>query len=134
MDDIDVIRTCYDYFKSISGMDKFKDIPIPQTNYQNNLKELSRSPIELWLESFTRDNNDKDEVELLGNEIYELFTSWCCNNGIDYKISSLKLGVKLTNMNIHGLSKGKHTNKGDCKKFNITELNKYFNIGCIVTY
>lgn len=132
LEDSDVIKTCYDYFKSIEGMDKFKDIPIPQTEYQTNLKELSKSPIEQWLESFTRENIDKDKVELLGNEIYELFRTWCNSNGIKYEIDSRKLGIRLTNMKINGVSKGRHTMTGETKLFNITELKDTFNIGCLI--
>jgi hypothetical protein len=134
LEDIDVIRTCYDYFKGIEGMNKFKDISIPQTEYQTNLKELSRSPIEQWLESFTREHsNDINEcIELLGAEIYELFKHWCIENGIKYDIDSRKLGIRLTNMKFQGISKGRHTSKGETKIFNITELNKTFNLGCII--
>ena len=134
LEDIDVIRTCYDYFKGIEGMDKFKDIPIPITEYQTNLKELSKSPIELWLESFTREhmNDSKECIELLGTEIYDLFKHWCSENGIKYEIDSRKLGVRLTNMKIHGVYKGKHTKKGETKMFNITELKKTLKIGCLI--
>jgi hypothetical protein len=134
LDDISVIRTCYDYFKSIEGMDKFKDISIPQTEYQTNLKELSKSPIEQWLESFTREhmNDNKENIELLGSEIYGLFTHWCNSNGIKYDINSVKLGVKLINMNINGVSKGRHTMNGDTKIFNITALKQSFNLGCLI--
>ena len=134
LEDNDVIRTCYDYFKGIEGMDKFKDIHIPQTEYQTNLKELSKSPIEQWLESFTREhmNDSKECMELLGTEIYDLFKQWCNSNGIKYDISALKLGVRLTNMNIHGISKGKHTNKGHTKIFNIRDLKTTFSLGCLI--
>lgn len=132
LEDIDVIRTCYDYFKGIEGMDKFKDIPIPITEYQTNLKELSKSPIELWLESFIREHDDVEIIELFGIEIYELFKNWCSENGIKYEIDSRKLGVRLTNMKIHGVYKGKHTMKGETKMFNITELKKTLKIGCLI--
>ena len=134
LEDIDVIRTCYDYFKGIEGMDKFKDIPIPLTEYHTNLKELSKSPIEQWLESFTREhmNDDKECIELLGSEIYELFKKWCGENGIKYEINVFKLGVKLINMKIHGIYKGKHTKKGETKIFNITELKNTLKIGCLI--
>jgi hypothetical protein len=134
LEDVDVIRTCYDYFKNIPGMDKFKDIPLPQTEYQGNLKELSKSPIEQWLESFTREhaNDDVDCIELLGSEIYNLFKQWCFENGIKYDIDSRKLGVRITNMNIQGVSKGKHTNKGETKIFTISNLKNTFNVGCVL--
>ena len=54
LDNINDVRTCYDYFKNISGMKNFGSLPKPQTEYQNNLKQLSRSPVEMWLEDFTR--------------------------------------------------------------------------------
>ena len=134
LEDNDVIRTCYDYFKSIEGMDKFKDIHIPQTEYHTNLKELSKSPIEQWLESFTREhmNDSKECIELLGTEIYDLFKQWCNSNGIKYDINAVKLGVKLINMKITGVSKGRHTMKGDTKIFNISELNHTFSLGCLI--
>ena len=134
LEDNDVIRTCYDYFKGIEGMDKFKDISIPQTEYQTNLKELSRSPIEQWLECFTREhmNDCKECIELLGSEIYELFKNWCNENGIKYEINVVKLGVKIINMKINGVSKGRHTMRGDTKVFNISELKTTFGLGCLI--
>jgi hypothetical protein len=128
LDDINVIRTCYDYFKSIPDMDKFKDIPLPHTEYQENLKELSRSPIELWLESWTREqlNNDVQSIELLGSEVFELFKQWCTDNGVKYEVDCLKLGVRLTNMNIAGVYKGTHCKNGKTKKFVISELKHTF--------
>lgn len=135
LDDVEVIQTCFAYFKSIPGMDKFKDIPMPLTEYQTNLKELSKSPIELWLIDFIREHNNlgNASVELLGTEIYELLKSWCFTNGIKYEINSIKLGVRLTNMNINGVSKGKHTKYGDTKLFNITELTKTYKLGCLLS-
>ena len=93
------------------------------------------SPIEQWLESFTREhmnNNSKECIELLGTEIYELFKHWCNENGFKYDINVLKLGVRLINMKINGVSKGRHTMKGDTKIFNISELNHTFSLGCLI--
>ena len=41
LDDVHVIKTCYEYFKSIEGLDAFGKIPIPSTEYQDDLKEVS---------------------------------------------------------------------------------------------
>lgn len=60
LDDPNIIKSCYEYFKSIPDLDKFNSLPIPVTKHQNNLKEISRSPIEVWLEDFTRQNYDSD--------------------------------------------------------------------------
>ena len=88
-------------------MDKFKDIPIPLTEYQTNLKELSKSPIEQWLESFTREhmNDGKESIELLGSEIYELFKNWCSENGIKYEIDSRQKQFRIGKQRIRRILK-----------------------------
>jgi len=108
----DVVKTCYEYFKSIEKMDEFNLLPIPETEHQNNLKELSITPIELWLKAFTIENHKEKEVELLGVETCDLFKLWCKDNGVIYDINYLKLGVRLNNLKIDGIGKGRHTNKG----------------------
>jgi len=88
---------------------------------------------EQWLESFVRENSDNEEVVLYGNEIYNLFCEWCASSGIKYEITSLKLGVRLTNMKINGIYKGLQTYKGRMKRFVIDELKKTFKIGCLLS-
>lgn len=132
LEDTDVVRTCYEYFKGIPDMNRFGELPIPETDYQANLKELSKSPIEQWLESFVRENSDKEQVELYGNEIYNLFREWCADNGIKYEITALKLGVRLTNMKIEGVYKGQQTKHGRKKRFVIDMLKKSLKIGCLL--
>ena len=56
LDDVNVVKTCYEYFKSIEGLDAFGKIPIPSTEYQDDLKELSISPIERFIECKTMQN------------------------------------------------------------------------------
>ena len=137
LDDINVIRTCYDYFKSISGMENFGSIPKPQTEYQNNLKQLYRSPIEMWLEDFTRRYSllNKEKVERLGAETFADFEDWRRNNNIRFDTTVSKLGSSLLNVQIvGGVEKGRHTNKGWTKIFNISVLKSHFGIGSLVNY
>ena len=115
LDDVNVIRTCYDYFKSISGMKNFSSIPKPQTEYQNNLKQLYRSPIEMWLEDFTRRYSllNKEKVERLGAETFADFEDWRRCNNLAFDTDTRKLGVTLSNIQIvGGIEKGRHTKKG----------------------
>lgn len=134
LDDINVVKTCYDYFKSVEGMDKFNSLPIPETEHQNNLKQLSITPIEQWLEAFTIEHHKKESVELLGVETCNLFKTWCKSNGMNYDIDARKLGVRMKNLKIVGIEKGRHTNKGETKKFDINKLKKHFKIGCLIDY
>lgn len=133
LEDINVVKTCYEYFKSIPDMDKFNSLEIPKTVYQSNLKELSVSPIEQWLEAFTLHNFDKETVESLGSESCKLFKDWCSENDLKYDIDATKLGVRISNLNIDGIERGKHTKKGWTKVFNITKLKKHFKLNCVIS-
>jgi putative DNA primase/helicase len=133
LDDINVIKTCYEYFKAIPDMDAFNKIPMPCTEYQQNLKELSRSPIEMWLENLVYENWDKVRVELLGTETCKLFKEWCDSNNIKYEIDAKKLGVRLSNSNIDGIMKGRHTNKGWTKIYDIDKLKTHFKLSCVIS-
>ena len=84
------------------------------------------------LEDFTKENEDKDEVELLGQETYEQFNFWKGQNGIKYEINSVKLGMKLLTLGIVGIHKGRHTKRGDTKIFNIKQLKKHYKIGLLI--
>jgi hypothetical protein len=67
--DVNAVKSCYEYFKSIPGMDKFGSLPIPETEYQNDLKEMSISPIESWLKDWVLDNYYATEpIKLFGKE------------------------------------------------------------------
>ena len=135
LENVDVVRTCYEYFKNIPDMNDFKRLDMPVTEYQSNLKELSRTPPEMWLIDFTTKNADKETVEMLGAETFNSFKSWAGENGYEtYNINCLQLGVKISNLRIDGVEKGRHTNVGWTKLFNISKLKKHFNIGCLISY
>jgi len=133
LDDENVIRTIFEYFKSIPNMDEFNKIPVPQTEYQTNLKEMSRSAIEQWLEDFTRRHYNKEQVEMLGKDTYVDFNAWKTTNNITYDTNSLKLGISLSNLQIEGgITKGRHTMNGKTKFFNIPALKKHYDIGLLI--
>jgi hypothetical protein len=143
IEDDEVIRTCYDYFKSVrikisedkyESLDKFGQLPMPITEYQTELKKMSVSPIEMWLESFTRKYIDEEVKEMTGKDTYEKFSEWASSNNIKYSTTPVSLGVKLTNMSIEGVVKGRHTTRGDTKYFHIDTLKKRFNLGCLVKF
>ena len=130
--DENVIRTCYDYLKSIPDMENFHKIPVPKTEYHNELKQSNRSVPDLWLEDFTRANLGKTTVELSGKEIYDNFADWCSENNYKFDTTPLKFGVLLTNMKVNGICKGNHTRLGKSKIFNIELLKQNYNLGCLI--
>ncbi len=107
-------------------MDKFNSIPIPQTEYQNNLKKLDRTIPEQFLEEFVIIHQNKKEVELTGKEFYEQFIKWSEDNNVEYNTTPLKLGVKISLLKDIGIKKGRHTMKGETKYYNILVLKKIY--------
>jgi len=122
LDDVNVIKTCYEYFKTMPDMDKFNELKMPQTSYQNDMKEASVSPIESWLKDFVIENYYETSVELIGKAQFDLFKDWCKKCSFEYNLSSIQFGLRLTRLNLKGIQKGKHTNKGETKIFDITKL------------
>jgi hypothetical protein len=133
VEDTDVIRTCYDYFKDYD-LSEYDYKNIPTTEHQDDLKQLSVSCPEQWLEFLTRENIHLETVEMLGKDIFINFSAWAVINNIKYDTTALKLDIALKNLKIDGLEKGRHTDEGATKMFNIVKLKKYFNMGCLVKY
>ena len=131
INDINVVKTCYEYFKSISDMVNLNKIPFPCTEYQTNLKELNKSPIESWLEQLIFDNWNAESVKLLGKDAYISFKKFCESKGIVYEINALKLGVRIKNIKIGGIEKRRHINSGETKLYMISRLKTHFKLGFI---
>jgi hypothetical protein len=53
---------------------------------------------------------------------------WCRDNNIKYDTTPLKFGIKLKNLKIEGVEKGRHTEEGAMKLFNINKLKEHFSI------
>jgi hypothetical protein len=128
LEDDDVIRTCYDHFKSIPHMDKFRELPLPNTEYQNNLKEGNRDSLDLYMEQFTFCNRSLITTEKTPIEIFRDFINWRDVNNPKYDINKQKLMVRLNNMFRDYISAGKHTETGTNEIFDIVKLKVKYDI------
>jgi hypothetical protein len=62
-----------------------------------------------------------------------MFQQWKEINGITFEMNAIKLGLALSNMDAKDcIKKGRHTNKGATKIFDIKKLKKHFGIGCLI--
>lgn len=132
LDDVNVIKTCYEYFKTMPDMDKFNELKMPQTSYQNEMKDANTSPIESWLKSYIMENFYETEKELIDKVQFDLFKNWCKKCSIEYNLSSIQFGVRINRLNLKGIEKGKHTKRGNTKIFNIQKLKEEFKLSDIV--
>jgi hypothetical protein len=132
LDDVNVIKTCYEYFKSIPGMDRFGAIPIPKTEYQEDLKELSINPIEEWIKSFVTDYDDDNMIpSYLCTDLFRMFKDWCNSSTMSYNCNMIQFFVRLKRLNLDGVEK-KHTNKGNKTTFDIKKLQQHYGVGCLL--
>jgi hypothetical protein len=136
IDDVNVVKTFYEYLKHIENVPEKLETP-PKTEHQTSLFEMNESPIEQFLKTMTRDylydrhttnKNDKSPhiVELYPNELFKMFQSWLITTKIKYEINSIKFGIAIKNLKIDGIEKGRHTNIGTSKIFNIDKLKSHF--------
>jgi sporulation protein YlmC with PRC-barrel domain len=132
--DINVMRTIYDYLMSIEDLDKFGELSVPETEYQNDMKEQYRDNYDRWIESYITQyqNEDVEYLKLGGENQYKLFQEWCEKNGIKYETSSIKMGLAIKRLKIDGIITGFRTNKGNETHYHIEKLKKHYKIGCMI--
>jgi len=133
LNDKDVIKSCYEYFKSIPNMDKFNELQMPVTEYHKDLKQLSTSPVESFLKDFVLENYyAKEPIKLYGKEIFVLFNSWLKKCGLEYGCNLPAFGLRLKNLKINGITKGAHSKQGEANLFDIPTMIKHFKLDAIV--
>ena len=132
------MRTIYDYLINLEGLDKFFALPIPKTEYQNDMKEANRSYYELWLEDFVSKSpivNDLGIAELTSVEMIKSFTVFLGENKINFETNAIKMGVyinRLKNKMPTGSIVKKRNNIGSVINFDVAVLKKCFNVGCLI--
>lgn len=125
-DSIRTQRTVYDYLMSIPDMDKFRMIPMPQTEYQNDMKEQTRDIYDRFVEQLMIDNQDKDKLKYYGEEQYQLFKNWSYKNGFVYESSAVKMALGIKRLKNNGIQTSVKTHKGFVTIYNIDELKKFY--------
>ena len=139
MEDVNVVKTFYEYLKNFkyngNDMSCFREMMVnpPRTEYELEIRESNMSIPEKFLKDFTYKNINKENVEMSGKEMFDLFTTWKAGNRITYDATPQKLGVSISFLNLQGVTKGRHTRDGDTKFYNILLLKQHFNIGNTLT-
>jgi hypothetical protein len=131
LDDVNVIKSCYEYFKSIPNVNNFASIPMPITEYQNELKEMNENIIERWCKEYTQDNLNQTIIEIKSVFSYNSFIDWCKSGGINYQCTFIQFAVRLKRLNMKGFSVKKKKD-ANYNVFDINELKEHFNIGCLI--
>jgi hypothetical protein len=137
LNDDDIIKTCYEYFKNIPDLDKFGEIPLPFTEYQQDIKDSSMSPIETFLIEYTTeildyvDNKGVAIKKVLASDLFNQFQAYIIENTLNYKVSNVQFGLKLKRLNIRGIT-NKTTKSGVCYCIDIEKTKDYFRLGLLL--
>lgn len=151
----DAMRSVYEYLKTLPNVPAILNDP-PKTDYQNDVVELSKSPLEVWLETKTqRKYNERVElIEMMctnsdlangvsvtgdyietftSDELLKDYSEFCTNSGFKYETNVVKLAVSLSLMakadsKLDVCLPIKHTKKGNMRQLNYTKLAEYFGI------
>ena len=126
MDDVNVVKTFYEYLKNIPDMENFREIPIPQTEHQNDMKDMNMDIEERWLRDIVQ-NHEKDFV-MSNPESLKKFMDFCNDNGIDYKTNAIKLGMKIKRLLGDCIQKDRDT-KSRNTIFLLDKMKTKFNMG-----
>jgi hypothetical protein len=134
---IDTLKTCFEFFISLDGLDTFNDLPIPTTSHQTALKESNRSIVNLFIEHFTLQHYKPTICESMKNAsssaLYTQFSQWKDANGFNYDMNSKKFGLDLIfEFDKYGVTQGDRKSSGNTKNFDFVALAKYFKIGEII--
>ena len=133
LDSKDALKSCFEYFKSIPNMDKFKTIPMPKTAYQEDIKQSSISPIEMWLGNITETHyGNVPQIEMTSKECYESFNEWKYHCGIVYDVSSIQFGLRLKRLNIAGVSSSSKRTADNIKVLDMALLGKHFKLDLMI--
>lgn len=126
LNDMNVIKSMFEYFREIPNLDTFNSIPLPRTEYQTELQELSVNPIEEWVKDYVMGYEGNEEIlKVKSQDLYNDFNSWTATNGIEYNCSNVQFQVRLKRLKIDGIDTHKG-NKCYYKLFDIQKMRKQY--------
>lgn len=112
LDDADVVKTMYEYFKSIPDLKDFAKLDLPVTEYQKVLKEYNKSPVQQWIEFFAHSRTGTHKIK--ASDLFDLFTEWKNKNVNNFQMSIQKFGRDFKLLMLDGIECKKEK---DCFKY-----------------
>lgn len=102
-----VVRNVYEYFKTLPCPKNFDELPIPQSEYQQTMVELSITPIEQWIREYAMYSSGI--TKMTSNECFLKFEQWKIDNKIQFETNTIKFGIMRARLGIDGVESIKGT-------------------------
>ena len=104
LDNVDAMKSVFEYFNSIPNLDKFRNIKKPKTKYQEDMEEESIDPIESWLRNFIKNNYKETDIEVSKSTLYLSFNAFIKKYYPDNKYSKTNFCKQLIALNVDGIT------------------------------
>ena len=127
LNDIDAVKSVFEYFKSIPNLNKFNEIKKPITEYQKDLEEENTNPIEKWLKEYIKKNCNTLLFQITTNDLYEIFMEYKNKYYTNHRYTSATFSKQLVALQINGITRIRKS-VGRFVEFDVKILLKYFNM------
>lgn len=122
----ELISSFYNYLLSLD-VSGFMKREVPKTEYQKNIMESQKSPIELWLISLS-ETMLTEEIIMTGTEAFEAYSQFIKSVGIKLELSAESISIRLKNGKYKGVSDIIRGNNCRYRTYNKTQLIEHFNL------
>lgn len=140
-DNMDVLKTCYEYFINLDGLDTLKTAIVPVTEHQRHTQEACDCPVKRWFKNFISEHIHDAPLTIYSKELFDEFIKYRDDQKIEFNISNVAFGVKLTRFKLKGITQGRAGNKGPKRTLDFKILAKELNVDvydsdddCDITY
>jgi hypothetical protein len=104
-------KTFYNYLMDRKNIDTFVSRKIPKTEYQEDLKEACEDYTLQFIKDYVQEINDCDIKEVQAKTLFKKFQEFITENNFKVDISNTRFGLKLKNLGLKNIIKGRN-NKG----------------------
>jgi len=101
-------KTFYDYLMNRENIDTFVSRKIPKTEYQEDLKEACEDYTLQFIKNYAQEINGYDIKEIQAIQLFKKFQEFITEYNFKVDISSTRFGLKLKNLGLKSIIKGRN--------------------------
>lgn len=127
--DVNVVKTCFEYFKNVAGTKEFHHIPMPVTAHAKDLHKLSETPVRRFMKEYVLGMHKAAEKVILAKQLYQYFVEWSASEGLQFVINHVKFGLQVKKLSVSGIEKHKNAYGLTEYAIDVPVAQKFFGFG-----